>query len=130
MKLGNINAHCDDEGVGTRIVIVNCSDEEYNLVFSDKNEKDVVIDTVLLDKNACVDPFDGCHRLKAVGVLGQDIEIPTILYHHLLGTTTFLPQRIHLDPAVVHLFVSTAIFLPQRNQLDPEASLAKLPIIY
>jgi hypothetical protein len=48
MKLGNIDAHCDDEGVGTRIVIVNCSDEEYNLVFFDKNEKDVVIDKLLV----------------------------------------------------------------------------------
>ena len=40
------------------------------------------------DKDACVDLFDGCHRIKAVGILEQEdasgshFEIPTMLYRH------------------------------------------------
>jgi hypothetical protein len=56
---------------------------------------------LLLDKNACVDPFDGCHRLKAVGVLGQDIEIPTILYHH------DTPKHLWFKDAFARLEVNT-----------------------
>ena len=43
MKVGDIKVHCDDEGVGKFIVIFNCSDEEYDLSFYDKNDKKVFI---------------------------------------------------------------------------------------
>ena len=51
---------------------------------------------LLHDKDACVDPFDGCHRIKAIGVLEQDAigsyyEIPTMLYRH--STPTALWKR-------------------------------------
>jgi hypothetical protein len=43
MKVDNIKVHCDDEGVGKHIVIFNCSDEEYDLSFYDKSNKNVFI---------------------------------------------------------------------------------------
>ena len=39
MKLEDVKIHCDDDAVGEQIVIANCGDEEYNLLFSTKNEK-------------------------------------------------------------------------------------------
>jgi hypothetical protein len=51
------------------------------------------------DKDACVDPFDGCHRLKAVGVLEHHdesrpygFEIPTMLYRHDTPKCLWLPD--------------------------------------
>ena len=43
MKVSDIKVHCDDEGVGKFIVIFNCSEEEYDLSFYDKNDKKVFI---------------------------------------------------------------------------------------
>ena len=55
------------------------------------------------DKDACVDPFDGCHRIKAVGelLLGQNLEIPTILYRH------DTPQHLWFKDAFARLEVNT-----------------------
>jgi hypothetical protein len=43
MKIDNVDVHCDDQGVGNFIVIINCSSEEYDLPFYDKNDKDALI---------------------------------------------------------------------------------------
>ena len=41
MKLTNLDIHCDDSAVGDQIVIVNCGDEEYDLLFYTAVDKDV-----------------------------------------------------------------------------------------
>jgi hypothetical protein len=38
MKLENVEVHCDDDAVGEQIVVANCGDKEYNLLFYTKNE--------------------------------------------------------------------------------------------
>jgi hypothetical protein len=43
MKLTNVDVHCDDDAVGDRIVIVNCSDDEYDLLFYEHVNKDVYL---------------------------------------------------------------------------------------
>ena len=58
------------------------------------------------DKDACVDPFDGCHRVEAVGVLEQDESgsyyvIPTMLYQH------DTPKRLWKQAAFARLEVNT-----------------------
>ena len=43
MKLTNLDIHCDDSAVGDQIVIVNCGDEEYDLLFYTAADKDVYL---------------------------------------------------------------------------------------
>ena len=40
MKLQNVKIHCDDDAVGEQIVVANCGEEKYNLLFFTKNKDD------------------------------------------------------------------------------------------